>query len=59
MNKYEQNLKIFNGMLNFNLVVTNSWRKFGLYLVFEDFAYFGTAYGQIWPFHFFGPGNPE
>jgi hypothetical protein len=25
----------------------------------EDLAFFETAYGQIWPFYFLGPGNPE
>jgi len=23
-----------------------------------NLAFFETAYGQIWPFNFFGPGNP-
>jgi hypothetical protein len=25
---------------------------------FEILAFFETAYGQIWPFYFLGPGNP-
>ncbi len=25
---------------------------------FENLAFFETAYGQIWPFYFLGPGNP-
>ncbi len=26
--------------------------------LFENLAFFETAYGQIWPFYFLGPGNP-
>jgi hypothetical protein len=38
------------------------WPLFGLYLVFftlSNLAFFKTAYGQIWPFYFLGPGNPD
>ena len=47
-------LAIFHEILTLNLVIqTNFWGKFGLYL-----AFFETDYGKIWPFYFFGPGNP-
>jgi hypothetical protein len=26
---------------------------------FENLAFFEAAYGQIWPFNFFGLGNPD
>ncbi len=28
------------------------------FFIFQDLALFETAYGQIWPFSFFEPGNP-
>jgi hypothetical protein len=45
------------------------WPLFGLFFIFQDLAFFETAYGQIWPFlkllmakfgllNLFGPGNP-
>ena len=26
--------------------------------IFENLSLLETAYGQIWPLHFIGPGNP-
>ena len=43
------------------IILTNFLWKLGLYLSFINFWGFGlfeTAYGQIWHFNFFGPGNP-
>ena len=40
--------------LNFIKNLVFNWPFF----IFEDLAFFETAYGQIWPFYFFGPGNP-
>jgi len=42
-------LAIFYAILTLNLV-----KKF----IFEDLAFFETAYDQICFFNFFGPGNP-
>ncbi len=43
------------------VILTNFWRKFGLYLAFFHFWWFGlfeTTYGQIWPFNFFWTWQP-
>jgi len=29
-----------------------------LFTFFRIWPFFETTYGQIWPFYFFGPGNP-
>ncbi len=49
----------FYEILKFNLVIlTKFLREIWPFFIFQDLDFFETAYGQIWPFNFFGPGNP-
>jgi len=49
----------FYEILHFNLVIlTNFLKEIWPFFTFPDLAFFETAYGQIWPFNFFEPGNP-
>jgi hypothetical protein len=34
------------------------WPLFSYFFTSENFDFSATTYGQIWPFLFFGPGNP-
>jgi len=48
----------FYEIVNFNLVILTKkmrgiWPLFGLFFIFQDLAFFETAYGQIWSFYFF------
>jgi hypothetical protein len=58
MAKFQQNINIlwyFQIYLNFYIENLAFILPFSL---FESLAFFEFAYGQIWPFHFLGPGNP-
>jgi len=62
--------QVFYEILNFNLVILTIFLKGNLafiwpFFIFQDLAFFESAYGQIWPnlakfglFNFFEPGNP-
>ncbi len=47
--------RTFYEILKINLVILALIRNF---LIFQDLAFFETAYGQIWPFSFFGTWQP-